>query len=296
MNAQEREWREALQRIVERFEREDQAKGNKSFDERRSPLAWAMYTDAKNALAERGATPCPDCDEAAKHAYSDATTPGFFSPFCSKHRPSTGTGTTPQAERSGGPLCDNCGKSSKQHYCWADSNPCGVSTYHPSEGRAVAPVETPELDEQQDGITELRASYKALWKNRDEVELRLGGLVKEWRKRADAAEAKLAENGIVTAFGIFNSGFLQHVSTTRLDAEAWARHHLVDSPEVEIKRMTFYPVPPEKRAPRCQVHFRNWCAGCPECEVESAFHGRAVAPVETPWTCTCAGGVACEAG
>ena len=29
---------------------------------------------------------CADCNEAAKHAYSDATTPGFFSPKCSKHR------------------------------------------------------------------------------------------------------------------------------------------------------------------------------------------------------------------
>jgi hypothetical protein len=29
---------------------------------------------------------CMDCDEAAKHAYSDATTPGFFSPKCAKHR------------------------------------------------------------------------------------------------------------------------------------------------------------------------------------------------------------------
>lgn len=29
---------------------------------------------------------CPDCDEAAKHAYSDATTPGFFYSKCAKHR------------------------------------------------------------------------------------------------------------------------------------------------------------------------------------------------------------------
>jgi NTP pyrophosphatase (non-canonical NTP hydrolase) len=33
-----------------------------------------------------GSQPGPDCDEAAKHAYSDATTPGFFEPKCSKHR------------------------------------------------------------------------------------------------------------------------------------------------------------------------------------------------------------------
>ena len=31
-------------------------------------------------------SPCADCDEAAKLAYSDATTPGFFEPKCAKHR------------------------------------------------------------------------------------------------------------------------------------------------------------------------------------------------------------------
>lgn len=30
---------------------------------------------------------CADCRAAMAHAYSDATTPGFFSPFCDKHRP-----------------------------------------------------------------------------------------------------------------------------------------------------------------------------------------------------------------
>lgn len=29
---------------------------------------------------------CTDCDNAARYAYSDATTPGFFSPKCEKHR------------------------------------------------------------------------------------------------------------------------------------------------------------------------------------------------------------------
>lgn len=29
---------------------------------------------------------CPDCEEAARHAYSDATTPGFFNPKCPKHQ------------------------------------------------------------------------------------------------------------------------------------------------------------------------------------------------------------------
>lgn len=31
-------------------------------------------------------TACPACEEAAKHAYSDATTPGFFYNKCEKHR------------------------------------------------------------------------------------------------------------------------------------------------------------------------------------------------------------------
>jgi hypothetical protein len=66
----------------------------------------------------------------------------------------------------------------------------------------------------------------------------------------------------VIAFGTFNSGFLQHVSTTRLDAEAWARHHLADSPEVEIKRMTFYraPEPPERKVETrlTAEQFKTW--------------------------------------
>lgn len=30
---------------------------------------------------------CPDCDAAKEHAGSDATTPGFFRPYCEKHDP-----------------------------------------------------------------------------------------------------------------------------------------------------------------------------------------------------------------
>ena len=36
---------------------------------------------------ELGTQRCPDCDKAARHAHSDATTPGFFYPTCEKHRP-----------------------------------------------------------------------------------------------------------------------------------------------------------------------------------------------------------------
>jgi hypothetical protein len=31
-------------------------------------------------------TACEECDRAARHAYSDATTPGFFHDKCEKHR------------------------------------------------------------------------------------------------------------------------------------------------------------------------------------------------------------------
>jgi hypothetical protein len=68
---------------------------------------------------------CPDCDEAAKHAYSDATTPGFFSPKCAKHRDT----------------CANC-KSGDHKHCTNDNlGPiqyccCGVA------GGALSPLRT----------------------------------------------------------------------------------------------------------------------------------------------------------
>lgn len=37
-------------------------------------------------LAEPEPEECPDCRDAKRHAYSDATTPGFFYMTCSKHR------------------------------------------------------------------------------------------------------------------------------------------------------------------------------------------------------------------
>ena len=48
----EQEYEQVLLRIVDRWEREDNAKGNHGFDERRSPLAWAMWSDAKEVLAK----------------------------------------------------------------------------------------------------------------------------------------------------------------------------------------------------------------------------------------------------
>jgi hypothetical protein len=44
--------------------------------------AATMRHQHNRALSE----PCPDCMAAAKHAYSNATTPGFFYPRCEKHR------------------------------------------------------------------------------------------------------------------------------------------------------------------------------------------------------------------
>lgn len=43
----------ALRCIVDRWETADKANGGVGFDEYRSGLAWAMYTDAKAALEER---------------------------------------------------------------------------------------------------------------------------------------------------------------------------------------------------------------------------------------------------
>lgn len=45
---------------------------------------------------------CPDCAEAMKIAYSDATTPGFFSPYCPKHQQSSVSAVAPPAGDEGG--------------------------------------------------------------------------------------------------------------------------------------------------------------------------------------------------
>lgn len=42
---------------------------------------------------------CKDCNEAARHAYSDATTPGFFSPKCEKHREHAASDPKPPSAR-----------------------------------------------------------------------------------------------------------------------------------------------------------------------------------------------------
>ena len=52
---------------------------------------WMPLTDPPEF--SRTVTPgsgCTECDKAARHAYSDATTPGFFSPKCSKHSGDSG--------------------------------------------------------------------------------------------------------------------------------------------------------------------------------------------------------------
>lgn len=64
-----------------------------------SDAEWAnLQKLSEVAEAAPTADGCKDCDEAAKHAYSDATTPGFFSPKCSKHAampsPPAGQGST----------------------------------------------------------------------------------------------------------------------------------------------------------------------------------------------------------
>jgi len=47
---------------------------------------WRGFLEAVLATAPPEQAGCPDCDEAAKHAYSDATTPGFFYSKCERHR------------------------------------------------------------------------------------------------------------------------------------------------------------------------------------------------------------------
>ena len=48
--------------------------------------AWHRAHKASVAGLPSATERCLDCDECAKHAYSDASTPGFFSDKCSKHR------------------------------------------------------------------------------------------------------------------------------------------------------------------------------------------------------------------
>lgn len=58
---------------------------------------------------------------------------------------------------------------------------------------------------------------------------------------SQTVSAKPKPEWTVDAFVVFNSGFFQHMAATKLAAEAWARHFLADSPEVEIKEMKLAP-------------------------------------------------------
>jgi hypothetical protein len=49
------------------------------------PSWCVMDVDRRTVELLKAEATCPECDEAAKHAYSDATTPGFFSAKCAKH-------------------------------------------------------------------------------------------------------------------------------------------------------------------------------------------------------------------
>jgi hypothetical protein len=64
--------------------KEDELDG---LDEAEKAFKAVLYFTGAAAPPQRAApSQCADCDEAAKHAYSDATTPGFFSAKCAKHR------------------------------------------------------------------------------------------------------------------------------------------------------------------------------------------------------------------
>jgi len=77
-----------LKQLVIEFLKWDGGDGSRAYDAQK-------YRTLRDALQRLVAEPtgqaqeapkgCPDCNEAAKHAYSDATTAGFFSPKCSKH-------------------------------------------------------------------------------------------------------------------------------------------------------------------------------------------------------------------
>jgi hypothetical protein len=46
-----------------------------------------MRTKEDQPAAPEAKEVCQDCIEAKKAAWSDATTPGFFRPYCPKHAP-----------------------------------------------------------------------------------------------------------------------------------------------------------------------------------------------------------------
>lgn len=77
--------------------------------------AWADARARIEATPER----CKDCDDCARHAYSDATTPGFFYDKCEKHRK--------PAEPVSQPACACEGKM--KHFTQHD--PEGCSTGEP---------------------------------------------------------------------------------------------------------------------------------------------------------------------
>jgi hypothetical protein len=59
--------------------------------EARLEIAGRMYRELRkefpeSAKEESQRERCADCDACARHAYSDATTPGFFFDKCEKHR------------------------------------------------------------------------------------------------------------------------------------------------------------------------------------------------------------------
>lgn len=83
--------------------------------------------------------PCPDCDEAARQAYSDATTPGFFSPYCEKHR--APLLAEPPAE--GIALCGIHGKVRTTERgecaeCWRELNPAERHEFYGGGGDVPA--------------------------------------------------------------------------------------------------------------------------------------------------------------
>lgn len=66
--------------------------------EETDPECNTWTTDCIRALEAATKQPCPDCAEAARLAYSDAVTPGFFNPKCARHQTERATTTKQPTE------------------------------------------------------------------------------------------------------------------------------------------------------------------------------------------------------
>jgi len=72
---------------------------------------YEAVKDWLRASRAAGEQSCPDCERAAKHAHSDATTPGFFHDKCQKHR----TASAPSRKQRRCEICQSQGHVTLDH-------------------------------------------------------------------------------------------------------------------------------------------------------------------------------------